>query len=211
MRMLRCRRAQDDPDPRRRRRGLRRPRPPSGRGRHQRAELLRGEAARLAARPSVETWLERTRRRTSADQPPGGPRGPGRAARPLARCWSLTLLSLRGLSGRRARRRSGSSRGGCRSRRAAHRRRRGPRVVRRDHLLGRLDRTARRRSRICRLARRALRPSAAAGPRLGAARLRAELGRHVRRPGGGLRRRAAHHGPAARGAPGPTCSIEIAG
>lgn len=28
-------------------------------------ELLRSEAARLAARPSVETWLERTRRRSS--------------------------------------------------------------------------------------------------------------------------------------------------
>ncbi len=28
-------------------------------------ELLRAEAARLAARPSVATWLERTRRRTS--------------------------------------------------------------------------------------------------------------------------------------------------
>lgn len=28
-------------------------------------ELLRAEAARLAARPSVETWLERTRRRSS--------------------------------------------------------------------------------------------------------------------------------------------------
>jgi len=28
-------------------------------------ELLRGEAARLAARPSVEQWLERTRRRSS--------------------------------------------------------------------------------------------------------------------------------------------------
>jgi hypothetical protein len=28
-------------------------------------ELLRTEAARLAARPSVATWLERTRRRTS--------------------------------------------------------------------------------------------------------------------------------------------------
>jgi plasmid stability protein len=27
-------------------------------------ELLRGEAARLAARPSVETWLTRTRRRS---------------------------------------------------------------------------------------------------------------------------------------------------
>jgi plasmid stability protein len=29
-------------------------------------ELLRGEAVRLASRPSVETWLARTRRRTSA-------------------------------------------------------------------------------------------------------------------------------------------------
>ncbi len=29
-------------------------------------ELLRGEAARLAARPSVEEWLQRTRRRSSA-------------------------------------------------------------------------------------------------------------------------------------------------
>ena len=28
-------------------------------------ELLRAEAARLAARPSVETWLARTRRRSS--------------------------------------------------------------------------------------------------------------------------------------------------
>ena len=28
-------------------------------------ELLRAEAVRLAARPSVETWLERTRRRSS--------------------------------------------------------------------------------------------------------------------------------------------------
>lgn len=28
-------------------------------------ELLRGEAARLAARPSMAEWLERTRRRTS--------------------------------------------------------------------------------------------------------------------------------------------------
>jgi plasmid stability protein len=28
-------------------------------------ELLRGEAARLAARPSVTTWLERTRRRSA--------------------------------------------------------------------------------------------------------------------------------------------------
>jgi hypothetical protein len=28
-------------------------------------ELLRGEAVRLASRPSVETWLARTRRRTS--------------------------------------------------------------------------------------------------------------------------------------------------
>jgi len=28
-------------------------------------ELLRGEAARLAARPSVEAWLRRTRRRAS--------------------------------------------------------------------------------------------------------------------------------------------------
>lgn len=28
-------------------------------------ELLRGEAARLAARPSVEAWLKRTRRRSS--------------------------------------------------------------------------------------------------------------------------------------------------
>jgi hypothetical protein len=28
-------------------------------------ELLRTEAARLAARPSVATWLERTRRRTT--------------------------------------------------------------------------------------------------------------------------------------------------
>lgn len=28
-------------------------------------ELLRAEAARLAARPSVETWLTRTRRRSS--------------------------------------------------------------------------------------------------------------------------------------------------
>jgi antitoxin FitA len=29
-------------------------------------ELLRGEAARLAARPSMATWLERTRRRSTA-------------------------------------------------------------------------------------------------------------------------------------------------
>ena len=29
-------------------------------------ELLRAEAARLAARPSVEEWLRRTRRRSSA-------------------------------------------------------------------------------------------------------------------------------------------------
>jgi hypothetical protein len=29
-------------------------------------ELLRTEAARLAARPSVETWLTRTRRRSSS-------------------------------------------------------------------------------------------------------------------------------------------------
>jgi antitoxin FitA len=29
-------------------------------------ELLRREAARLAARPSIEAWLERTRRRTYA-------------------------------------------------------------------------------------------------------------------------------------------------
>ena len=29
-------------------------------------ELLRAEAARLAARPTVEAWLTRTRRRTSA-------------------------------------------------------------------------------------------------------------------------------------------------
>jgi hypothetical protein len=28
-------------------------------------ELLRGEATRLASRPSVESWLERTRRRSS--------------------------------------------------------------------------------------------------------------------------------------------------
>jgi hypothetical protein len=28
-------------------------------------ELLRGEATRLAARPTMETWLERTRRRSS--------------------------------------------------------------------------------------------------------------------------------------------------
>jgi hypothetical protein len=28
-------------------------------------ELLRSEAARIAARPSMATWLERTRRRTS--------------------------------------------------------------------------------------------------------------------------------------------------
>lgn len=28
-------------------------------------ELLRAEAARIAARPSMSTWLERTRRRTS--------------------------------------------------------------------------------------------------------------------------------------------------
>ena len=28
-------------------------------------ELLRGEAARIAARPSVEEWLQRTRRRSS--------------------------------------------------------------------------------------------------------------------------------------------------
>jgi len=28
-------------------------------------ELLRAEAARIAARPSMATWLERTRRRTS--------------------------------------------------------------------------------------------------------------------------------------------------
>jgi hypothetical protein len=28
-------------------------------------ELLRGEAVRLAARPSLTTWLERTRRRSS--------------------------------------------------------------------------------------------------------------------------------------------------
>lgn len=29
-------------------------------------ELLRGEAARLAARPSMETWLARTRRRSTS-------------------------------------------------------------------------------------------------------------------------------------------------
>jgi antitoxin FitA len=29
-------------------------------------ELLRGEAARLAARPSMATWLERTQRRSAA-------------------------------------------------------------------------------------------------------------------------------------------------
>jgi len=29
-------------------------------------ELLRAEAARIAARPSVASWLERTRRRTSS-------------------------------------------------------------------------------------------------------------------------------------------------
>jgi hypothetical protein len=29
-------------------------------------ELMRGEAARIAARPSITSWLERTRRRTSS-------------------------------------------------------------------------------------------------------------------------------------------------
>jgi hypothetical protein len=30
-------------------------------------ELLRGEAVKLATRPSVETWLARTRRRTASE------------------------------------------------------------------------------------------------------------------------------------------------
>ena len=59
-------RAQDRADPRPRRRGLRRPgagaRPKPG---SVSPNWLRGEAARLAARPSVAEWLKRTDRRTA--------------------------------------------------------------------------------------------------------------------------------------------------